>query len=133
MPVPNTTQRDQSNPFGVFGIYDADGTLPGELSYLLTKVLGQGACALCDITHGWNPMGKREWREGTGPANKLLWIHRDEMPDNLLKVVSGKLPCIVSVEGELSTIIITREQLTACEGDFQQFEELLERSFGGAI
>lgn len=133
MPVPNTTQRDQSNPFGVFGIYDADGTLPGELRYLLTKVLGQGACALCDITHGWNPMGKREWRARTGLASELRWVHRDEVPIELLTVVSGRLPCIVSVESELSTIIITREQLTACEGNFHQFEELLERSFGGAI
>ena len=129
----NITQRSQSNHFTVFGVYDADGTFPGELRYLLKKVLGQGACALCDITHGWNPMGKREWREGTGPANEVLWIHRDEMPEKLLRVVSGKLPCIVSVEGDSSTIIITREQLSACEGNFRQFEELLERRLGRAI
>lgn len=117
----------------VYAIYDAESTILGELRYLTSKVTGRSSCALCDLSHGWQPLGKRVWRARTGLARELLWVHRDEVPTELLTVVSGKLPCIVSVEGELSTIIITREQLNACEGNFHQFEELLERSFGGAI
>lgn len=35
------------------GVYNADGTVRGELGYLLAKARGRAPCALCDITHGW--------------------------------------------------------------------------------
>jgi hypothetical protein len=35
------------------GIYNADGTILGEISYVAKKLAGRGSCALCDITHGW--------------------------------------------------------------------------------
>ena len=34
------------------GVYDADHTLRGELSYWIGARLGRAHCALCDITHG---------------------------------------------------------------------------------
>jgi len=34
------------------GIYNADGSLLGEVSYVLAKYTGRGHCELCDITHG---------------------------------------------------------------------------------
>ena len=45
----------------VFGIYNADGSFFGELRYSFSKVIGKGSCSLCDLTHGWNPFGKRQW------------------------------------------------------------------------
>lgn len=35
----------------VLGIYDADGGLRGEMSYVVGKLLGRAHCGLCDITH----------------------------------------------------------------------------------
>jgi len=35
----------------LYGIYNAEGTLLGELKYLFMKLSGRGSCALCDITH----------------------------------------------------------------------------------
>ena len=43
-----------------FAIYDADGSLAGELSYALGKLAGARRCALCDISHGWNPLASSE-------------------------------------------------------------------------
>lgn len=34
------------------GVYDADGTVLGELSYFVKARLGRAHCSLCDITHG---------------------------------------------------------------------------------
>ena len=34
------------------GVYDADGTLRGELTYWVGARLGRAHCSLCDITHG---------------------------------------------------------------------------------
>ena len=43
----------------IFGIYNADATPLGETRYALSKVTGNSSCELCDITHGWNPFGKK--------------------------------------------------------------------------
>jgi hypothetical protein len=34
------------------GVYDADGTVLGELSYFVGARFGRAHCALCDITYG---------------------------------------------------------------------------------
>ena len=34
------------------GVYQANGSLSGELRYVVGKLLGSAHCALCDITHG---------------------------------------------------------------------------------
>lgn len=36
----------------VYAIYNAESSLVGELAYMAGKVIGNRACALCDITHG---------------------------------------------------------------------------------
>ena len=41
-----------------YAIYDADGSFLGELRYLRDKCLGKADCALCDLSHGWNPLGR---------------------------------------------------------------------------
>ena len=46
----------------VVGIYNADGTIGGELSYALAKLARRGSCELCDVTHGWNPLGNARGR-----------------------------------------------------------------------
>jgi len=62
-------------------VYDADGTVAGEMLYLLRKWLGKGHCAACDITHGPRKV-KPEWTslQRTGWLGVPLFnIHRDEM------------------------------------------------------
>ncbi len=45
------------------GVYDADGSLRGELAYWVRARLGRAHCALCDITHG-AVRERREWQAG---------------------------------------------------------------------
>ena len=45
-----------------YAIYDADGSFMGEVRYLRDKCLGKAECALCDLSHGWNPLGRPDWR-----------------------------------------------------------------------
>ena len=73
-----------------FAIYDADGTLSGELGYALGKLAGTRHCALCDISHGWNPIGKAGWRKDSGLSCKLQWLHRDEQSPDLAAYTLGK-------------------------------------------
>lgn len=80
----------------VVGIYNADGSLSGELRYVLAKLVGRSDCALCDITHGWNPRGKPSWRAARrGCGFDVRVIHRDEATDAQLAAVP-RLPCFVA-------------------------------------
>lgn len=77
------------------GIYDADGTLSGEVRYAVGKLLGRGKCALCDITHGWNPMGSRSWKQACAVSDvEVELIHRDSATAEQLTAATG-LPAIL--------------------------------------
>ncbi len=77
------------------GIYDADGGLSGELRYVAGKLLGRGKCALCDITHGWNPMGSKSWKQARSVSDvDLELVHRNEASAEQLAATTG-LPAIV--------------------------------------
>ena len=42
------------------GVYNANGGIVGELSYVLGKVKGSAHCALCDISHGKSFRAKKD-------------------------------------------------------------------------
>ena len=111
-----------------YAIYDADGSFMGEVRYLRDKCLGKAECALCDLSHGWNPLGRSDWRRRKGVSASLNWLHRDELPGHVAAQVAGQLPCVaVDRDGEIE-IVIGREALRGCEGDFSVFEHLLEQT-----
>ena len=92
------------------GIYDADGGLSGELRYVAAKLLGRGKCALCDITHGWNPMGSKRWKQACAMSDvELELLHRNEATAEQLAASSG-LPAILRQrDGQWSEIVPASE------------------------
>ena len=111
-----------------YAIYDADGSFLGEVRYLRDKCLGKAECALCDLSHGWNPLGRPNWRRRGGIAASLNWLHRDELPGHVAAQVGGQLPCVaVDRCGEIE-IVIGRKALRGCEGNFSVFEHLLDQT-----
>ena len=116
----------------LYAIYDADGSLVGELRYLVDKFLGRANCALCDLSHGWHPAGKRAWRQQQGASTQLSWLHRDEVPHHVLAHVSESLPCIAMETNGRVDILICKDQLARCDGDFAVFEQLLAEKLQGA-
>ena len=98
------------------GIYDADGTLVGELRYALGKVTGRAKCALCDITHGWNPTGSRQWKQACAASPvELDLVHRDEATPAQLASVTA-LPAIASRDGDGWREIMTPADIADCDG-----------------
>ena len=73
-----------------YAIYDADGSLMGEVRYLRDKCLGKAECALCDLSHGWSPLGRSDWRRRKGVSASLNWLHRDELPGHVAAQVAGR-------------------------------------------
>ena len=79
-------ESDASSVDRLIGVYDADGTLTGELRYWIGARLGRAHCSLCDITHGL-VSEKSAWREcrDTLPV-PFDTYHRNDMPESVREV-----------------------------------------------
>ncbi|GJQ09838.1 hypothetical protein GpartN1_g1629.t1 [Galdieria partita] len=107
-------------------VYDADGTVAGEVLYLLRKWFGKGHCAACDITHG-NKKVKPEWTtlQTTGFLGVPLFnIHRDEMDSKLRAVVNTTLPCVAGETDDSRYFLLLRpDDLESCLGELPKLQE----------
>ena len=84
----------------LFGIYDADATIVGEISYWIGARFGIRHCSLCDITHSLFKE-KSEWQN----CQKLLAqehgvdfraFHRNDAPIPVRVVSDGNYPVVIS-------------------------------------
>ena len=101
-------------PKALWGVYNANGGIAGELAYVFGKIRGTMHCALCDITHA-TVSKKDEWKtledECTLP---LHLVHLNEQPPELEAVTRGATPCIVAESNDGWSILINAEELEAC-------------------
>jgi hypothetical protein len=109
------------------GIYDADSTVRGEISYWMGARLGRTHCSLCDITHGlFTP--KKQW---TQCANDLsipfVTFHRNDAPAEVLEAAQGKFPVVLARTSSSLEIVIAREELNALEGSPERLAQLLQQ------
>lgn len=108
------------------GIFDADGGLRGELRYVIDKLAGRGHCALCDITHGFNPLGKRSWKEACAAAGlTMTLLHRDEASPEQL-AAADRLPVVLAGGGACWRVLVPAEDLSACAGSPAELLQLIE-------
>ena len=100
----------------VIGIYDADGTIVGELTYFWQKTFRGRHCTLCDITHGAIKM-RSEWNLAVAELGlKFELLHRDETTHHNTSVQGYQLPCVLA-ENESGEIflLLTSEDLGLCD------------------
>ena len=109
------------------GVYDADGTIIGEVSYWLGARIGRAHCSLCDVTHvmfteraSW-----REWRQSLTVPFELF--HRDDMPADVAAALTA-LPAVAARTGESVLLVLDHQTLETCDGDLRHFIEQLHRS-----
>jgi hypothetical protein len=113
------------------GVYDANGSLSGELAYWVGARLGRRHCALCDITHGLI-RERPEWLrlQGQLPV-EFTAVHLDEREPVVADASHGRAPCVVAVVDDGSAeVVIYRDELEACGGDPQSLFELLSQVSG---
>jgi hypothetical protein len=112
---------------GFVGVYDADGGLRGELSYVVGKLVGTRHCSLCDVTHGtvrrrpaWDAMVARL-------AVPFELVHRNEVTDDVASHVGpGQLPVVLArLEDHGPALALSREQLEDLSGSVTAFEHAL--------
>jgi len=100
------------------GVYHADGSLLGELRYVVGSRLGRAHCALCDITHGRvrEKPGWRAARDGLGLP--FTAVHLDERSPEERAASEGRTPCVLAHDdaGAIS-VLLGPSELEACGGD----------------
>lgn len=110
----------------LIGVYDADATLIGELSYWVGARFGIRHCSLCDITHSLFRK-KSEW---TQAANKLqndlgvtfLAFHRDDQPADVKKMIAGAYPAVVArLTNNQLQLFMSDKEITACDKSPEAF------------
>lgn len=108
------------------GIYNAKGSLMGELQYVVGKMLGSAHCALCDISH----RGVGEKAEFRACRSEIPVpfevVHLDERPADLMGLTQGKTPCVVARGEDEAYILLDAAQLETCGGDVAAFRRLLD-------
>src|SRR5215212_682976 len=80
----------------LIGVYDADSTLRGELSYWAGARLGLRHCSLCSITHG-SVRRRPEWTSRlAGFPVPFDTFHRNDQPDTVRAAADGAAPLVLA-------------------------------------
>ena len=103
----------------VVGVYNAEGSLKGELSYILKKLIGLGSCGLCDLTHGWQPIMKRSWQKACSQSViDITLLHLNELNDNQRAVVKSPPVILQEAQGQW-LILMTADEIQQFKGQPQ--------------
>ena len=110
----------------IVGVYDADGTLAGEVRYWFGARIGRAHCDLCDISHG-TFRAKPSWqalrRRSRVPIE--TW-HRDDAPADVLAVTGGRLAAVVAVTDAGAVPLLGPDELAALDGDVDAFARAID-------
>jgi hypothetical protein len=114
------------------GVYDAEGTLRGELAYFVGARLGRAHCALCDITHGLL-RERADWRGcRDGLPVPFDTFHRDDQPDAVREAVAGLAPVVVAETDRGVVLLVGPEALDACGGSGERLVAAIEDAVADA-
>ena len=112
-----------SNITELIGVYDADSTLLGEISYWVGAHLGTAHCSLCELTHGLFTK-KSEWKQcAESLAVPFHLFHRDDAPNDVLAALTGQFPAVLQRTTEDLTVILTKDELERFDGHTSDFAE----------
>ena len=110
----------------LIGVYDADGTLLGELTYWIGARLGRAHCALCDITHG-SVRERADWKACRAELPVAFdTFHRNDQPDAVRAAVEGIAPVVVAEHDDGITLLLGPDALDACAASPEALVQAVE-------
>ena len=110
----------------IYCIYNAEGSLRGELEYIYNKYVNNIKCSMCDITNG-TISPKRKWKEKCSTFEiKIECLHLDELPNDIKKLVKDKTPCVVGQINSAKTILMQDNELIKMNGNVDSFFRFLD-------
>jgi hypothetical protein len=98
------------------GVYDANGSIRGELAYWIGARLGRTHCSLCDITHG-SVRERPAWRScRDGLPVPFDTYHRNDQPEPVRIATRDRAPAVLAETGNGFVVLLSTADLTACGG-----------------
>lgn len=108
------------------GVYDADGTLRGELAYWVGARLGRTHCALCDITHGLARQ-RPEWKTcRAGLPVPFDTYHRNDQPQDVAAASGRVTPIVLAETDEGFVVLLGPQELSECAGSVALLTHAIE-------
>ena len=116
--------------FEIYGVYNANGGIAGEIKYFLGKITRSQHCELCDITNNLL-LTKKLWKQFIDELSvPFTLLHLNEQPSDMAAYTEGKVPCIISKTNSQFSMMLDREELGNCKGDVLRFIELFNSKIG---
>ena len=111
------------------GVYHAEGSLLGELRYVVGHAVGRTHCALCDVTHG-ALREKATWRAARARLTvPFAAVHLDERSEAERSASDGRTPCVLAhTAGGTVEILLGADAIEACGGDPDALVSAIERA-----
>lgn len=117
----------------LYGVYDADATVLGEISYWVGARLGIRHCTLCDITHSMF-FKKTAWKQRQAELLEKYGVnfqtfHRNDQLDQVAKVISGAYPAVVAkdISGNFTLFMSEHEISAAGDSPDRFMDEIVKR------
>jgi hypothetical protein len=102
------------------GVYNANGTVRGELAYWIGARLGTAHCALCDITHG-TIRERDDWKTCRATlAVPFNTYHLNDQPDEIRALNAGTAPIVIADTDHGPKVLLGANELAACDGSPEQ-------------
>jgi len=109
----------------LIGVYDADATLIGEISYWIGARLGTRHCSLCELTHGLFTK-KSEWTEcARNLAVPFLTYHRNDAPLDVRSAAAGAYPVVLARTADGVSVVLAPAEIEAFGGSTTRFADWL--------
>src|SRR5256885_13455285 len=117
---------------GLTGVYNAEGSLLGELRYVVGRRLGRTHCALCEITHG-HVREKAAWRRARARlAVPFTAVHLDERDQHERDASDGRTPCVLAHTADGVHLLLGPVELERCAGDPDALVATIEQAVADA-
>jgi len=112
----------------LLGVYDAEGTLRGEVRYWLGARFGTAHCSLCELTHG-TFLPRSDWQRCSAQLPvPFETFHRDDQPSRVRDHAAGEYPLVVGQVGDEVVTLLGPAALDECDGSIDHFVESLHAS-----
>lgn len=127
LPKMDTKPSSELKPIKRFiGVYNASGTVWGELSYFVGARFGRAHCALCTITHGLTSE-KEEFQVCKRKLKmKFDTYHNNDQPD-LVRKVSEALPLVGAETDDGFVLLLGPDELEKCQSSLEAMMEAMKK------
>ena len=108
------------------GVYDASGTIIGEISYFLRRTFLKQHCSLCDITH--STFSRRSsWDSCIAELGCEFQLHhRNDAPESVASTSGYAAPCIIcEYEDGSFRLLLNSNELASCKNSPKQLMKII--------